>query len=197
MGLRGGCVFSQLLLLYNSEALLDAHKELAETENEARKIVAMFNRQRDAMKELKQHAEQHAPLVDAEGNELPLKAQLDALPVKSVAETEAAMEEAKAKINGIDANPEVIRQYHERKKEIEIIRAQLSELTQSKDSKISDLEKKRKPWEQALENAVVKVNHLFEQYMAELGCAGKCWFKHLYAFNLHSRVTLDFFLYTV
>jgi chromosome segregation ATPase len=114
-----------------------------------------------------------------------------------VAETEAAMEEAKAKINGIDANPEVIRQYHERKKEIEIIRAQLSELTQSKDSKISDLEKKRLPWEQALENAVVKVNHLFEQYMAELGCAGKCWFKRLYAFNLRSRLTLDFFLYTV
>jgi chromosome segregation ATPase len=181
----------------NSEALSDAHKELAETENEARKLVTMFNRQRDAMRELKQHAEQHAPLVDAEGNELPLKAQLDALPVKSVAETEAAMEEAKAKINGIDANPEVIRQYHERKKEIEIIRAQLSELTQSKDSKISDLEKKRLPWEQALENAVVKVNHLFEQYMAELGCAGKCWFKRLYAFNLRSRLTLDFFLYTV
>jgi chromosome segregation ATPase len=161
------------LLLHYRETLVDAQKELGEFERETRRLSEKFNRQRDGMRQLKSLAEKHAPFVDDEGNELPLKAQLEALPVTSVAETEAAMDEAKAKINGIDANPEVIRQYHERKKEIELIRAQLSELTQSKDSKISDLEKKRLPWEQALENAVAKVNALFERYMAELGCAGK------------------------
>ena len=168
---RRPCCSLRLLLHYR-ETLVDAQKELGELERETRRLSEKFNRQRDAMRQLKSLAEKHAPFVDDEGNELPLKAQLEALPVTSVAETEAAMEEAKAKMNGIDANPEVIRQYQERKKEIELIRAQLSELTQSKDSKISDLEKKRLPWEQALENAVAKVNALFERYMAELGCAG-------------------------
>jgi chromosome segregation ATPase len=161
------------LILHYREALVDAQKELGELERETRRLLVEFNRQRDGMRQLKNQAEKDAPIIDDEGNALPLKAQLESLPVTSVAETEAAMEEAKAKVNGIDANPEVIRQYHERKKEIELIRAQLSELTQSKHSKISDLEKKRLPWEQALENAVAKVNALFETYMAELGCAGK------------------------
>lgn len=93
-------------------------------------------------------------------------------------------------MNGIDANPDVIRQYEERKKEIELIREQLSDLTESKDSKVAELEKRRLPWEQSLENSVSKVNVLFSKYMEELGCAGKTSCVLVFALSLlgpHSR----------
>ena len=125
------------------------------------------------MKEAKDLAERDAPLDDADGNPLPLKQELEALTVSTLAETEAAMEEANAKVNGIDANPDVIRQFEERKKEIELIRAQLSDLTESKDVRVAELMKKKGPWEESLENSVNKVNVLFSKYMQELGCAGK------------------------
>jgi hypothetical protein len=56
---------------------------------------------RDGMRQLKSNAERDAPVVKDEGNALPLKAQLESFPVTYVAETEAAMEEAKAKVNGV------------------------------------------------------------------------------------------------
>ena len=51
--------------------------------------------------------------MEDESGELPLKAKLEALPVTTVVEAQAALEEAKAKINGIDSNPDVIRQYEQ------------------------------------------------------------------------------------
>ena len=54
--------------------------------------------------QLKSNAKRDALIVDDEGNPLPLTAQIESLPVTSVAETEATMEEAKAKVNGIEAN---------------------------------------------------------------------------------------------
>lgn len=125
------------------------------------------------MREAKALAEKEAPIEDEDGNPLPLKEKLEALTVSTLAETEAAMEEAHAKVDGIDANPDVIRQYEERKKEIEEVRGQLSELTDSKESKLADLRRKRAPWEQALDNAVNKVNAKFSGYMQDLDCAGE------------------------
>ena len=125
------------------------------------------------MKEAKLAAENEAPLEDENGSPLPLKAELEALPVTTIAETEAAIDEARAKVDGIDANPDVIRQYEERKREIEILRQQLSDLKDCKDLKLLDLKRMRAPWEQALQNSVEKVNALFSTYMAELGNAGE------------------------
>ena len=156
-----------------SQALIDSQQEFAEIEHEARRIMAEFNVQKSKMRELKDLAEQRAPIMDENKNPLPLKDELEALPVSTIPEIEAAMDEASAKVNGIAANPDVLRQYEERKKEIELIRAQLEELTDSTDSKVHDLAKKKGPWEQALQNAVSQVNELFAGYMSDLGCAGK------------------------
>jgi chromosome segregation ATPase len=155
------------------EALAETKRGYKQAEEEVATIGREFTAKKNAMKEMKALAEKEAPLEDEDGNPLPLKAELEALTVTSLAETEAAMEEASAKVNGIDANPEVIRQYEERKKEIELIRGQLSELTDSKESKVNELTKARAPWEQALDAAVHEVNALFSKYMQDLSCAGE------------------------
>lgn len=168
--------FSKLcfcVALLRRESLREARKGHQEAQNELAKITQDFAAKKSAMKQAKEVAETEAPLEDADGNSLPLKAQLEALTVNTLEDTEAAIEEANTKVNGIDANPEVIRQYEERKREIEIVRGQLSDLTDSKESKVRTLEQTKLPWEEALDDAVVKVNVLFSKYMQELGCAGE------------------------
>lgn len=159
--------------LFRRESLKEARKGHQEAQNELARVTQEFSAKKNSMKEAKALAESKAPLEDADGNALPLKAELEALSVNTLEETEAAMEEANAKVNGIDANPEVIRQYEERKKEIESVKAQLNDLTDSKDSKVRTLEQTKLPWEEALNDAVSKVNVLFSKYMQELGCAGE------------------------
>jgi hypothetical protein len=66
-----------------------------------------FSRQRDGMRQLKGNAERDAPIDKDERNALLLTAQLESLPVTSVAETEATIKEAKTKVNGIEANPRI------------------------------------------------------------------------------------------
>jgi len=152
---------------------VEATKGFKVAEAEFARLGREFTAKKSAMREAKNVAEEEAPLEDPDGNPLPLKAELEALTVTTLAETEAAMEEASAKVNGIDANPDVIRQYEESKKEVEILRAQLKELTDSKDFKLNELIRKRAPWEQALEDSMAKVNILFSEYMEELGNAGE------------------------
>jgi hypothetical protein len=45
--------------------------------------------------------------------------------------------------------------------------------TSAKEGKLTELELKRKPWENALTNSVLTVDVLFTKYMAELGCTGE------------------------
>lgn len=155
------------------EEKAEATRGFKEAEADVARIGRDFNVKKNAMKEAKALAEKEAPLEDESGNPLPLKDELEALPVTSIAETEAAIDEARAKVDGIDANPDVIRQYEERKREIEIIRQQVRDLTDSKDLKLLELTRTRAPWEEGLKNAAEKVNALFSKYMAELGNAGE------------------------
>ena len=122
---------------------------------------------------MKEKAEQIAPLYDENGNELPLKGELDALPVDNLEEALAALEEAEAKANSIVADPNIIRQYEERKISIERLETELESMTSDKEQRLHNLNLKREPWEASLENAVKKVDVLFSKYMKDLGCTGK------------------------
>jgi chromosome segregation ATPase len=155
------------------QALADKKKEFVEMEKRAVQIQHDYAEIRQKVAKKKEEAEKVAPLQDENGEELPLKAQLSELEVETLHEVEAALEEAEQKANSIDANPDVMRQYAERKTEIEEIQTRLDDLTSSKDSKLSQIETKRKPWETALSNNIAKINVLFTKYMSEMGCTGE------------------------
>jgi len=158
---------------FSREALVEKKQQYQEVENEALRIQNEFVAARKKVKDKKVEAEAIAPIKDEHENDLPLKKQLDELDVSSLHEVEAALEEAEQRANSIVANPEVIKQYEERKAEIEEVQGRLDEVTNSKDAKTSHIETKRKPWEAALEKHVVRINSLFTRYMEEMQCTGE------------------------
>jgi chromosome segregation ATPase len=121
---------------------------------------------------LKAEAEEKAPIVDDHKNPLPLKEQLEELPSELV-ELDAAIEDAEKIMKTYDANPEVMRQFERLKNEIEMIQAQLEEISNSKNAELETINKERRDWETRLENHVSKINVLFSMYMEEVGCTGE------------------------
>lgn len=148
----------------------EGFKVLTQTEYDARNLLKVEKKKMNAtLNECKDRA----PLQDDDDNALPLKAKLEALPVDSIEEAVAALEEAEAKANGIDDNPDVLRQYDKLKEDITQIKDELENLADSKDAQLQEISRLKEPWENALENSLHKVNSLFGTYMAEVGCAGQ------------------------
>ena len=137
-----------------------------------------FNRERNAVARLKEEATRLAPITDENGEDLPLKQQLNDLP-DNMTELDEAIDDTQDKISSIHDNPEVMRRYERQKQELEAVQEELENLNESKERRRKDLKEKRAPWENALENIVKKVNVLFSEYMKELGCAGKVVFSSL------------------
>ena len=133
----------------------------------------IFKQKRAELQQIKEIADREAPLEDENGNDLPLKAELEALAVENQHEAQAALDEAEIKINSIVADPKVVQQYEQRQQEIEQLEQELDDVTMSKDAKLKELDRKRVPWETALTKAVEKINAKFSFYMAELGCTGE------------------------
>mmetsp|Transcript_41702 Transcript_41702/g.120457 ORF Transcript_41702/g.120457 Transcript_41702/m.120457 type:complete len:1122 (+) Transcript_41702:155-3520(+) len=155
-------------------AQLDGVKdELAEAERMFKDAKAEYNRMAEEVNRLHEEANAVAPLMDADKNELPLKAELDALPVATVDECMVAMEESAQEVDSIEADHNAIREYERNKEAIEVVRTQLSDLNESEERKKNELDMLRQPWEEALERAVAKVDSLFGKYMTEMGCMGE------------------------
>lgn len=114
-----------------------------------------------------------APLMDDDNEPLPLKEKLEQLPVETIEEAQAALEEADAKANSIDENPDVMIQYEKLKQDIVETKDELDNLGDAKDAQLQEIQRLKEPWEAALDNSLSKVNTLFAQYMQELGCAGE------------------------
>jgi chromosome segregation ATPase len=110
-------------------------------------------------------------MQDSDGNDLPLKAELEKLPA-TLEYIEAALDEANHKINSI-ANPGVLRQYGDRLREIAQIEEDIAASSEVQHAKKTELSSQFKPWEAALKHTVTKVNELFTSYMMELGMAGE------------------------
>ena len=157
----------------DSNSLVEKKKEFADLEERGAHIAQKFNRIKKDLAEKKEQAETEAPLADENGQELPLKSQLEALDVQHLDDVEAAHEEAMLKADSIVANPAVIRQYTELKEKIEAKQTELESLSSSKNNKLSNIETKKKMWETSLQNNVAKINALFTKYMAIMGCTGE------------------------
>jgi len=154
------------------EQLREMQLQTKSLEQDFQRISVEFNRERNAVAQLKQRAEEHAPLKDEAGKDTPLKVVLDALP-SELAELEDLMDDAKEKIKRILDNPEVLRQYREKKQSLESQKDRLENLKGSKGIKRAELDTLKAPYEASLHNIVKKVNDGFGKYMTELGCAGK------------------------
>jgi len=164
------------LIAAERKALVALNEKKASSEEIGQKYndtCERFKESKARLQECRTRADQIAPLRDENGNDTPLKAQLEELVVENLEEANVALEDANNKVNSIDANPDAVRQYEARQKEMEEVRQKLEEETDAKDTKLRALDQERQPWEAALENSVSKVNALFGMYMQELGCAGE------------------------
>lgn len=157
----------------NSEALQEKKQEFAHLEAQYTQVERQYQTARQTFSKLKAEAEAAAPIEDNNGQELPLKEQLSALGVESLAECEAAMEEAMQTANQYVDNPEALRQFEQKKEELSSLRDKLDELNESRDSKIQSIRKQADPWESALRNKLTKVSALFGSYMKEMDCVGE------------------------
>jgi len=155
------------------DQLREAKKEFERLENAERKAKNELAHAKSVMNATLAKCTSFAPLKDDNDNPLPLKARLEALPVDTVDEAMAALEEAEVKANTIDDNPDVMMQYEKLKYEIVAAKDELANLESSKEGRLQEIRNMQEPWETALENSIQKVNTLFASYMSELGCAGE------------------------
>lgn len=145
--------------------------EYRKLEKDLQRVSAQFNQEKQELRALKEEVMRVAPVTDENGDELPLKAELEKLP-DNLNEIEDAMDDVSERISNIHENPDVMRRYEQQKRELFEITGQLENMQGSKEAKRLTLQNKRTPWENALENIVQKISVLFGQYMMELGCAG-------------------------
>ena len=136
---------------YVSASLEKVKNKLAEKLSETRNlekdfdcITRKFNNLKEKLKENKNKAEAIAPMQDSRGNDLPLKAELELLPA-TIEEIQIAIDEANQKIQSIADNPEVIRQYEDRLREIAKIKEDIAASADAHDAKKMDLLSQFKP----------------------------------------------------
>merc|ERR1719203_2463410 len=96
----------------------------------------------------------------------------DDLP-EELEDVEEALDEAEAKVDNITDNPNVMRDYTERKKDIARLQEQLDEAGGEKEMKRKSLANKLEAWDAALHNIIRDVSRKFSTYMKEVGCAGE------------------------
>lgn len=149
-------------------------KRLAQStfEVKVQELSQTFTNAKTNLKALKELADRDAPMVDSNGNELPLKELLGNLP-DEIDEIDAMKEELLIKINTISDNPGVIREYERRKKEIQEQEHELEQFGEEQDMKKRELTEIMLPWESRLINTVKKVDVLFKEYMKELNFVGE------------------------
>eukprot|EP00531_Pseudo-nitzschia_arenysensis_P017234 CAMPEP_0116132262 /NCGR_PEP_ID=MMETSP0329-20121206/9453_1 /TAXON_ID=697910 /ORGANISM="Pseudo-nitzschia arenysensis, Strain B593" /LENGTH=1129 /DNA_ID=CAMNT_0003626763 /DNA_START=129 /DNA_END=3518 /DNA_ORIENTATION=+ len=157
-----------------SEKVYEVGREIEQVRNNFSRVKEKFNETKKKYKEFNKNALNEAPLEDAEGNHTVLWEKLtnDLGQFESVFLAEAALEEANEKIQGIHADPNVLRLYEEKSKELEETQEDLDDLTDRKEKRVSELERMREPWFETLKKTIETVDKRFTMYMSELGCVG-------------------------
>lgn len=153
-------------------AQVEKEREVAlNLETELANITGEMNQVRAELRNLKQQAEQNAPLYDSNGQELPLKEQLEVLP-DSVQEVEASIEECRNKMHGMENNPGVLQEYSRILYDIEVAEAERDKIANGVSSSKTKLERLLHTWKSRLENTIKEVDSKFSKYMQDLNCAG-------------------------
>lgn len=155
-----------------ADALVDRQAETEHLEREASEVSDRFQEAKKEARNLKAEAGRVAPIEDAAGKDLPLKAEMEKLP-ESLDEVEAALDEVAAVVDSITDNPEVLRRYEARKREIAETEAEIEQISSAHGRRVSEMERLVNDWKSRLLNTVARVDELFGKYMEELGCAGE------------------------
>jgi chromosome segregation ATPase len=108
---------------------------------------------------------------------LPLRDELESLEVHTLAEVEAAYDDAENRANSIHDNPEALRKYERQKREIEQLSQQLEQAMSNKSAELDSIKNRRRGWEATLDNTVAKINLRFSKYMADMDCAGEVFLR--------------------
>ena len=122
-------------------------------------------------KECNDKANLGAPLSDAAGNDLPLKAQLEDLP-ESLDEVRGEIVECEQSIRMVADDPHLLAEYEKKQKEIANLSNKLEnaeELQQGREDEMKEMVTK---WKAKIVNKLKVVDERFQKYMAEVGCAG-------------------------
>ncbi|KAL7553665.1 hypothetical protein ACHAWF_016964 [Thalassiosira exigua] len=159
-----------------SEKLRKLENQLAAKEAETAELAdqyaaasAEYDQKKSALQKLRKDAEALAP----QGGELFTQLMDDSELPANMEELEDMLDEFETKANSITDNPHVMRQYEERKRDIEKFQKQLDEADGEEDMKKQQLDHKLRRWEASLINIVNSVSEKFSEYMKEVGCAGE------------------------
>jgi structural maintenance of chromosomes protein 5 len=153
-------------------ALADKKQSFEELRAEVSRANEEYKRARAECAAKNEVALREAPIWDENREPLPLRAELDSLGKETLDEVEVAIEECEAKANSIVANPDVIRQYEARKREIEHLAATVEQMVQEEADKTTQLDRKRQRWEKDLNDQIAVMNALFSKYMSDMGNVG-------------------------
>jgi chromosome segregation ATPase len=148
-------------------------QELDRARREYEDVSQRYTRSRKELQAMKVLADENAPLVDDKGEDLPLKDQLEDLPVESAEECKAAIEEADAKWKSIESDERVFNMYEQKMAELTHIEEELENLTSSRGKRITEMQQNLAPWEQELDVTIASIDKKFGGYMRELGCTGE------------------------
>lgn len=124
----------------------------------------LFSESKDKLKEMKARAEVEAPLVDENGEDLPLKAKLETLP-ETLAEVNATLDDCRAAIANIHDDPHVIAEYERKEKEIAKLTEQLKDTDELTSAKAAEIDALSSGFVSRLKNYISTVDSLFSTYM--------------------------------
>lgn len=155
------------------EALDDMKKESAQKKKEVEDIQKEFRQCKDTLKVRQAEAVKIAPLDDENKKPLPLRYELESLEYSTLAEVEAAYEDAETRANDIHDNPEALRKYEEQKKMIEDLAERVEQAKSDKTTETNSIQNLRRGWEMTLDQTVQKINAKFSKYMSDMDCAGE------------------------
>ncbi|KAL3917373.1 MAG: hypothetical protein SGILL_004744, partial [Bacillariaceae sp.] len=160
---------------HSREAFEEKKAGVVEIEQDFANLKQRMNQAKTKARQAQQEAIQKAPIEDAEGNELPLKAkvEVDLAQYDTVDLAEAAWEEVEQKIRNTVADRNVIRHYEQKQIEVDSAQDQLDALTKNKEGKATQMREIAEPWEEQLKGLLDKVDQRFSRYMSELGCVGE------------------------
>jgi chromosome segregation ATPase len=153
-------------LLEEEKAKTDAVREAFEDAK------AAFNECKERIRELKKTADEEAAFEDENGNETPLKAQLDELP-ENIDEVSLLIEEMNLKISQTTDDPHIIAAYEEKQREIKRLQEELQGEKEGSDVKLTEIKSLAAPWIAKLQNYVDICDERFGKYMHELDCTGE------------------------
>jgi len=179
-----------LINTVSSIALKEAREEFSAIDTQYKGVAAAYKDALQNCKRAQEKAKAEAPIQDDNGNDTPLKAQLDELAVETLSEALLALEDAMKKIDSIVADNNAIREFERNKAVLENVQAQLDDLVSFEERRRHELEAKVTPWETKLSQAVAKVDAFFGLYMGEMGCTGTSQIQSLSLPTCHfSRLT--------